>query len=67
MEGVKVYIGEKLVTSVDRRSPTELRLRTPSGTLREKAARVVNPDGQEDVEEAGFTYFATLRMIQCNP
>ena len=56
MPGVAVYIGENRVSRLSLFSPTELRLETPSGTPGVKAVRAVNPDGQEAILEAGFTY-----------
>ena len=67
MQGVKVYIGEELVTSVDRRSHKELHLKTPKGTEGTKAVRVVNPDEQEDIWEAGFTYNKAPRISSVEP
>jgi len=56
MEGVVVTIGNERVQRLDFFSPTELRLRTPAGTVGPKDVRVVNPDGQEAVLKEGFTY-----------
>jgi len=56
MEGVVVTIGEERVGQLDFFSPTELRFKTPPGTVGSKTVRVVNPDGQEAMLEDGFTY-----------
>jgi hypothetical protein len=44
MEGVVVTIGERTVPQLDLFSTTELRLRTPPGSVGSKAVRVMNPD-----------------------
>jgi len=56
MEGIVVIIGAEQIRHLDFFSTTELQLRTPAGTLGPKAVRVINPDGQVDVLEKGFTY-----------
>jgi N-acetylneuraminic acid mutarotase len=56
MEGIVVTIGEERVGQLGFFSPTELRLKTPPGTVGSKIVRVVNPDGQEAILEGGFTY-----------
>ena len=67
MTGVVVYIGEKPVTSVDRRSSTELRLKTPRGTVGAKDVRVVNQDEQDYVYPDGFTYNRAPRISSVEP
>ncbi len=67
MEGVIVTIGEKRVQQLDFFSPTELRLRTPPGTVGPKSVRVTNPDGQEAVKEDGFSYNLPPRIFSLSP
>jgi N-acetylneuraminic acid mutarotase len=67
MEGVVVTIGEKRVQQLDLFSPTELRLETPPGTAGPKPVRVTNPDGQEAMEEDGFSYNRAPRIISISP
>jgi N-acetylneuraminic acid mutarotase len=67
MEGVSVTIGENRVQRLEFFSPTELRLRTPPGTIGPKAVSVTNPDGQEAVKEDGFTYNPAPKILSVSP
>ena len=60
MPGAIVTIGGVQVERPNRFSPTEMRPETPPATPGPKLVRVVNPDGQEDAREAGFTHIVTL-------
>jgi len=67
MEGVVVTIGEKRVQQLEFFSPTELRLKTPPGTIGPKPVRVTNPDGQEAILEDGFTYNPAPTITSISP
>ncbi|MBM3235253.1 hypothetical protein FJZ31_03030 [Candidatus Poribacteria bacterium] len=67
MQGVIVVIGGERVQRLDFFSPTELRLRTPPGTVGRKDVRVVNPDGQEAVLKDGFTYNPAPTIASVSP
>jgi N-acetylneuraminic acid mutarotase len=67
MEGAIVTIGENRGYQLALFSSTELRLRTPPGTVGPKAVRIVNPDGQEAVKEDGFTYNPAPTITSVSP
>jgi hypothetical protein len=67
MQGVIVVIGGERVQRLDFFSPTELRLRTPPGTVGKKDVRVINPDGQEAMLKEGFTYNPAPTIASVTP
>jgi len=67
MPGVFVMVGSERIGHLDFFSPTELRLKTPSGTTGPKDMRVVNPDGQEAVLKEGFTYNPPPAILSVSP
>ncbi len=67
MQGIVVTIGGERVQRLDFFSPTELRLKTPSGKAGPKDVRVVNPDGQDAVRKEGFTYNPAPTILSVKP
>ena len=67
LEGVTVIIGGIQIEHLDSLSPIEIRLKTPPSTPGRTEIRVVNPDGQQVVQEHGFTYNAPLDITSVTP
>ena len=67
LDGAVVIIGGIQVKQLDSLSPIEIRLRTPPSTPGHKEIRVVNPDGQQAVQQRAFTYNAPLDIISIIP
>ena len=67
LEGATVIIGGIQIEHLDSFSPIEIRLETPPSTPGHKEIRVVNPDGQQVVQEHAFTYNAPLDITSITP
>ena len=67
LKGATVIIGGIQVEQLDSLSPIEIRLKTPPSTPGRKEIRVVNPDGQQVVQEHAFTYNAPLDIASIIP
>lgn len=67
LEGITVIIGGIQIEHLDSFSPIEIRLKTPPSTPGRKDIRVVNPDGQQVVQQRAFTYNAPLDITSITP
>ena len=65
-DGTVVIIGGIQVEQFNL-SPTIIRLKTPPSSPGHKEIRVVNPDGQETVQQRAFTYNAPLDITSITP
>jgi len=55
-EGIKVYIGDSLITSLVTHTPTKIEFLSPANSAGTKSIRVVNPNHNEDIWDNAFTY-----------
>ena len=67
LEGATVSIGGIQIEHLDSLSSIEIRFTTPPSTPGHKEIRVVNPDGQQVVQEHAFTYNAPLDITSITP
>ncbi len=65
--GSVVFIGGIQVEQLDSLSPTEIRLKMLPLPFGHKEIRVINPDGQQAVQQRAFTYNAPLNITSITP